>query len=154
MNIMFMTKFKDGSFTGFREKILKGFYPVSRKDNIDLIVHRIVNPPIIWPKLHTIRKSGRIRLGMKLSLREWSGLPYRSKQDIIIDTNCKLVQKIRVCQNSFGRFVYIDDREEPLPEPEVERLARNDGFENADQFFSWFGFDFSGHIIHWSSVVY
>jgi hypothetical protein len=55
MNIMFMTKFKDGSFTGFREKILKGFYPVSRKDNIDLIVHRIVNPPIIWPKLHTIR---------------------------------------------------------------------------------------------------
>jgi hypothetical protein len=34
-------------------------------------------------KLHTIRKTARCKVGDTLSLRRWSGTPYRSKQELL-----------------------------------------------------------------------
>lgn len=147
MNIMFMTKFKDGSFTDFEQKILNGL-----PNSYDL-KHLLVTGEVLprrLEKLHTIRRSARMKKGTKLSLRTWSGLPYRSKQLKFADVVCAGVQKIHIWQDSFGgRYVVIDDRDEILPDAVVERLAVNDGFDNVDQFFSWFGWDFTGYIIHW-----
>jgi hypothetical protein len=149
---MFMTKFKDGSFTDFEQKILNGL-----PNNYDL-KHLLVTG-VVLPrrpeKLHTIRRSARMKKGTKLSLRVWTGLPYRSPQRMFVETECTGVQKIHIWQDSFGgRYVVVDDRDEILSDGMVERLALNDGFENVDQFFSWFGFEFTGYIIHWHDLKY
>ena len=153
---MFMTKFKDGSFTNFEDKIIKSIDPDYKNQLAyrNLILNGIVMP-IICPKKHTIRRSARMKVGTKLSMRQWTGLPYRSKQREFARGECTGIQKIHIWQDSFGgRYVVIDDRDEILTDNQVSRLAVNDGFETVDQFFSWFGFDFTGYIIHWSDLKY
>ena len=148
MNIMFMTKFKDGSFTNFENKIISGINGGEEMaPNGEYIK--------IQPKLHTIRRTARMKEGTKLSLRVWTGLPYRSPQRAFMETVCTGVQKIHIWHDSFGgRHVVIDDRDEFLTDDQVKALALNDGFENVDQFFSWFGWDFTGYIIHWHDLKY
>jgi hypothetical protein len=140
---MFMTKFKDGSFTNFERKIIDGIDFGTKVGST------------FTPKLHTIRRSARMKKGTKLSLRVWTGLPYRSPQRMFVETECTGVQKIHIWHDSFGgRNVVIDDRDELLSSEQIEKLALNDGFDNVDQFFSWFGWDFTGYIIHWHDLKY
>lgn len=141
MTIMFMTKFKDGSYTNFEEKI-----------RLSLLLD---GGGYFSPKKHTIRRSGRVKPGQKLSMRQWAGLPYRSKQVEFAKGECTGVQKIHIWHDSFGgRYVVIDDRDELLPDEKIKELAINDGFDTIDQFFSWFGWDFTGYIIHWTDLKY
>jgi hypothetical protein len=37
---------------------------------------------------------------------------------------------------------------------EMIRLARNDGFDSVEDFFSFFPEDFKGKIIHWTDLRY
>ena len=145
MNIMFMTKFPDGTPTRFVDKILKGIVGSSYE--------------VASPKLHTIRASKRIKKGMLLSLRTWSGKPYRSKQNEFVVTECDGTQDIKIesgCDDS-GKFkwvgIYVDGK--LLGIEESINLAINDGFESYDDFCRWFyGKEFKGQIIHWTDLRY
>jgi len=114
-------------------------------------------------KLHTIRgnfdnwkpKLDEINAGKAvLSLREWTGKPYKSKQKTIIELSSVGYQKIRM--DKAGSF-YVDER----PIFDVEDLSLNDGLVLED-FLSWFGVKkmvekgetFEGIIIHFTDWRY
>jgi len=114
-------------------------------------------------KLHTIRgnydnwkpKIDEINAGKAvLSLREWTGKPYRSKQNTIIELTDIGYQKIRM--DKVGNF-YVEEK----PIFDVEELALNDGLVVED-FLSWFGVQkmikkgevFEGIVIHFTNFRY
>ena len=88
-------------------------------------------------KRQTIRASARCKPGDALSLRRWSGRPYRSKQEVVLETTCTSVEAVR-----------IDHTEHP-----TEELARADGFDGVGEMLQWFeyhhGLPFDGWIIRW-----
>lgn len=118
-----------------------------------------------YPKGHTIRGGFRFKAGDKVSLRVWSGLPYRSKQiDFARVTVCKTWKiEIAARQSKHGidYVAHIDDH--PLVGRQGEQLAHNDGLTNYE-FVTWFvppktKFDpdrtviFSGQIICWDDRI-
>jgi len=156
MTIMFMTKFKDGSFTNFVPKICKSLDPQfnEKRDLTEMMTSGKVLPHV-FPKHHTIRSgtAKHVKTGTKLSLRIWKGLPYRSPQEEFANAECTGKHKIHIWQDHFGgRHVVINEK--MLGTEEIERLAINDGFDNVNQFFSWFGWEFEGVIIHWTDINY
>lgn len=147
--------------THFREKILvgAGFIPqnpnIHPKGLIDFIGR---------PKIHTIRRDphNRWKAGRKIEM-VYRGAGYR-----IIDhfnkgipelEKCVSVQRIEIKWESFiglekpALNVQIDNGRS-LTTEEITRLARNDGFKDIEQFCKWFSKDFTGKIIHWSSMRY
>ena len=97
-------------------------------------------------KVHTIRlnyelwkkRMDEIQAGKaKLSVRQWSGAPYRSKQETIIELTAKDdigVQKLLSMDEKTGYFVDNDGHVMPIP---LEILAMNDGLE-VGTFKDWF----------------
>lgn len=103
-------------------------------------------------KLHTIRAGSRYKPGETVSLRVWSGSPYRSKQIEFAQVEVKKVWSIEI-----GEFWFINDA--ILEHDQVTELASNDGLVY-DDFINWFkihpkkqGEVFSGQIICWSSEI-
>jgi hypothetical protein len=92
---------KAGQPTGFRESILNG------------------------TKVHTLRESaGNRKSGETISLREWEGAPYRSKQAEFAQCIIKV------------RFIVIHGG---LPgQPEIDSLSQSDGFADPVDFQHWF----------------
>ena len=92
-----------GELTGFRERILTG------------------------RKLHTLRHSTRwLRLdGERVSLRQWAGRPYASKQ--VEFARCVIRPKCFVVEG------------ETTESARVAMLARHDGFDDVADFGWWFG---------------
>ncbi len=129
----------EGEPTNFKEKILSG------------------------EKIHTIRpKTNKWKIGDKISMRQWSGKPYHSKQEIFCE-EFEVVELIRfrVLNNSTigyeinGNNIWLDvfNQNEFL-----QLLSSNDGL-TLDQFKSWFKFsnnmkDFFGYIIAWKPTNY
>jgi hypothetical protein len=104
-------------------------------------------------KTQTIRKSARCSPGDLLSLRRWSGLPYRSKQEVIVEARCISTATVEIW-DIYGRGlttvggsgVYAED------------LAQADGFGSFDEMLDWFrgvhgapfgGLPFCGWLIRW-----
>jgi len=168
MTLGFMQRFKSGEPTHFREKILAGVHP----DNTELLLRalsgpekwKVVNTSDFKHKLHTIRedKTNRWKAGNKIEM------VYRGKNYSILDhfnkgipelEKCVSVQKIEIKWESFiglekpALNVRIDNGRS-LTTEEITRLARNDGFKDIEQFCKWFSKDFTGKIIHWSSMRY
>uniref|UniRef100_A0A6M3KXB8 Uncharacterized protein n=1 Tax=viral metagenome TaxID=1070528 RepID=A0A6M3KXB8_9ZZZZ len=67
---------------------------------------------------------------------------------------CRGVQKIKISYKCVrGITVWIDDK--VLAQTvELQRLARNDGFNSLAEFVKWFNKDFEGKIIHWTKYRY
>lgn len=78
---------------------------------------------------------------------------------------CKNVQKIRIGEmamtasescfiDSQGkiRVIYVDDHR--LFREDIVKVAHNDGFDTAEDFFDYFNKDFTGKIIHWTDLKY
>ena len=98
---------KAGQPTGFRESILAG------------------------RKIHTLRKTaGGRKTGDIVSLRQWAGRPYASKQ--VEFAQC------RIAVNRFGIRDHLASSEH------VAVTARADGFDNPLDFANWFGVDDRG----------
>lgn len=155
---MFMTKFPNGKPTDFERKIKKSFDPhlCEREDLKQMIVHGTVSP-FIFPKLHTLRQSKRIKSGMDLSMRNWVGKPYRTKQNEFQTGKCKGTQDVKIFSGmrDGAKFVeiYVDDR--LLDTETSQKLAINDGFDNYMDFVDYFhGKEFDGQIIHWTELRY
>jgi len=102
-------------------------------------------------KTTTIRPKRKrpIRPGDELSLRSWSGKPYRSKQVELRRVRCKRVTQILIEDYPYRVAVNGED----LDGWEREALAKGDGFagkaEMRDYFTGVYGLPFEGEMIEW-----
>lgn len=106
-------------------------------------------------KRQTVRSLGKPnhrppRAGEELSLRTWSGKPYRSKQRILLSpVTCAAVRPIfiGICHDAF------DVRVDHESVPDLDAFARADGFADAADMRQWFtathGLPFVGRLIQW-----
>lgn len=86
-------------------------------------------------KTQTIRKRARCKPGDVLSLREWTNLPYRSKQREIHRRICKSVKKVAMRFRADGKFIIeVDGREVKSR----DHFAARDGFTSFDDMVKWF----------------
>ena len=51
-----------------------------------------------------------------------------------------------------ARAIFVDGKKQS--KSDMERLAKNDGFETMDDFWSFFNQDYQGMIIHWTDTKY
>lgn len=141
MNIMFMTKFPDGTPTDFVSKICQSFFNVSGEFH-----------PYRIAKLHTIRRSKRIKKGMRLSMRYWKEKPYRSPQVEFAESECISTQDITIFRVHGKVRVWVDNN--LIADDLLKRLAINDGFSSLGAFIVYFQKGFIGQIIHWTNLRY
>jgi len=107
-------------------------------------------------KTTTIRKSDwHINPGTMLSLRRWTGKPYRSKQEVLWEAKCVSVEGIYV--DSTGCVI------ETIPgcsggfttRGHENEIAQRDGFDSFADMADWFkrnhGLPFEGYIIRWEA---
>lgn len=119
-------------------------------------------------KVHTVRSNydkwkKAFDSGMNLSIRQWSGKPYHSKQVEIknIQAGKWSIQPVLFVDGLYNLEVYVDDyiSNEGIVNPEI--LAFNDGLSLED-FEDWFepelhknrAFGFDGVIIHFTDFKY
>ena len=99
-------------------------------------------------KRSTIRRRAHAKPGQPLSLRVWSGKPYRSKQRLLCEVNCTAVMSVTIARSG------IIMNGLSLSGMAVEELARRDGFTSWSALLEWFngvhGLPFSGEIIFWN----
>ncbi len=115
-----------------------------------------------WQTCRLHRRDGkpRARVAETVSLRVWSGLPYRSKQREIAQAVITEVESIQIERNgvSFGDgtlrawWVGVGTKNEHY----LEYFAKRDGFDSFGQLVEWFqkthGLPFSGSCIEWRVV--
>ena len=86
------------------------------------------------------------KAGDRISLRMWTGKPYRSKQRILRDA---MISEVASCE-IYSSDVYVGG----YPQPRDE-FAVADGFANYEELCKWFqsvhGLPFSGILIKWSN---
>lgn len=103
-------------------------------------------------KQQTVRPTPKrpVKAGDKLSLRQWTGKAYRSKQRLLREAICTDVSPIRFD----GKVIKLGDTSPGLSPEESERFARADGFENLEAMAAWFqsthSLPFSGVVITWA----
>ena len=136
-----------GNPTGFKDKFLAAIKEL--KDE--------------WWKLHTIRANyefwkkrfDKIERGEAcLSIRQWTGKPYRSKQVELAKLTREDGIGIQQLSFSFGEISKM--RIQNGVEPSLETLAKNDGLSLQD-WYEWFkGYDLYNPlaIIHFTSFRY
>ena len=103
----------------------------------------------IGAKRQTIRATARCKPGDTLSLREWSGRPYRSKQSLLREATCTSVSHVGIGTGgveSNGRVMLFGS-------PAADDFARADGFADFAEMREWFqgahGLPFLGELISW-----
>ena len=122
--------YRHQEFTSFKRKILAG------------------------EKIHTIRANAKdhYKDGEKLSLRVWTGLPYRSKQLEFLTACIRLEAIDIVCNSDMSLTCYVVGGA-----VDPEELAKYDGLSLED-FTDWFFPDgpgtFSGDILHFTTMKY
>lgn len=94
-------------------------------------------------KKQTIRKTcDGIRPGTVLSLRRWTGKPYRSKQEVLREAVCKTIQEVVISTHCVIALGWHEDE-----------FARADGFASWPEMRDWFdkvhGLPFDGYLIRW-----
>lgn len=122
---------REGQLTGFVPKILDG------------------------TKLHTIRKNEKKHFVARdlVSLRHWTGRPYRSKQQEFATERIVSIEPVRIVYGSDGISAFVDGHR-----IDAADLVVNDGL-NAPDFISWFFPDgrfgnFHGDILHFTDLRY
>ncbi len=107
-------------------------------------------------KGHTIRgpRKRAIRVGDRLSLRQWTGLPYRSPQRLLFDTYCTRIADIVIGYRHDGAADAISIDGVRLDTAGRARLSRDDGFACTTDLLAWFestyGLPFTGVLICWN----
>lgn len=163
-----------GEETHFMSKILLNFDQVVVQDGEDQFPSKpgytskyaaaIVKDMGFEPKITTIRenydlwsrRAEKINRGEAvLSLRQWSGSPYRSKQVEFmrlekIGVQKVSIQRIPIESGAKQKFMSIVAGGITVPMPIV---AKNDGLREED-FWNWFKKDMEGVVIHFSDFKY
>ena len=132
--------------------------PTLFKDKI-FIVENLTYPSVWSPdgcKIHTIRNtsdwimvSEKINMGkMVLSVRQWSGIPYKSIHDDEIFQLCKIgIQKITIANRVSEYQCYVDGLL-----TDITTIAQNDGLSKQD-FIDWFKPYFKKGDMLWNGVI-
>jgi hypothetical protein len=86
--------------------------------------------------------------GDAISLRAWTGLPYRSKQ--------RVLREATVCRVAYVDITEVCVAVNSTPEP-CEEFARADGFKDFSAMVEWFraahGLPFEGILIQWRCLL-
>jgi hypothetical protein len=150
-----------GEETFFQQKIYASMHPnlcaVGTPENpIKYPIKILLRPE---PKIHTIRgsydlwkkRADKINAGEAvLSLRQWSGEPYKSKQKEFLQLEKVGIQHAKILTGSIapgfpkGTATFIDGDARNIHE-----VAKNDGL-SVDDFCKWFKKDFEGCVIHFT----
>lgn len=99
-------------------------------------------------KLQTIRPTPKRmpKPGDRISLRTWTGKPYRSKQRVLRESTISKVRMILILPG-------IELSGCPLTLEEEWDFARADGFNTPKDMYDWFAFEhglpFRGVVIYW-----
>lgn len=132
-----------GEETGFKDSFLKG-----KK------VHTIRANYNLWEaRIKEVQEGKAV-----LSIRQWSGLPYRSKQDEITELSKEDgvgIQKLTFNKDSNGEF-FLEDFNIDGKYIDFDKLAANDGLLTED-WYRWFKkYDLSKPmaVIHFTSFRY
>lgn len=156
-----------GEETFFQQKIYASLHPnlcaMGTPENpIKYPIKILLRPE---PKLHTIRtnyalwakRAEKINRGEAvLSLRQWSGEPYKSKQREFLQLTKIGVQHAKVLSGPLAPGLpksvatFVDGSIKNIHE-----VAKNDGL-SVDDFCKWFKFkdDFNGCVIHFTEFRY
>ena len=90
-------------------------------------------------------------VGQHLSLRTWTGRPYRSKQRVLATARVMDVQPIRITDETLGIRITPPVGMHYWPDPDT--FARADGFKDWPELREWFrtthGLPFTGILIEW-----
>ncbi len=107
----------------------------------------------VRPKLHTIR-TDRLDLWIEgIDIEPITDFDDLSQRQFTPTLKCLSIQQITITSNLLlTKEVRVADR--LLSSQDVEMLAINDGFENAEDFYRYFNSDFHGKLIHWTSLKY
>ncbi len=110
------------------------------------------------PKFHTIRedKNDRWKVGNKIDFyincRQKNMFRFAPVLPVVS------VQKIEIeYLNNTGHWfkdAVVSIGESYIGRDEIETIAKNDGFDNVEDFFAYFNEDFKGKIIHWTDLRY
>lgn len=126
-----------GDPTNFKQKFLAGekIHTIRQGDYWKLIVHRVNNGSAV------------------LSIREWSGKAYRSKQVEIAKLTKLGWQKFEFKYSGDCMTPFIDDK--PVNVDDFCDVCENDGLQKHD-FLRWFNYPkaFEGGIIHFTDFKY
>ena len=110
-------------------------------------------------KIHTIREDKNNRWVPGMVIHFATGVRTKDYQQFWYG-HCQGIQRISITNaridHELTHTVYVNDR--LLSVAEVGELAKNDGFDNIDEFLEWFMKDgdiiFLGKIIHWTGKRY
>lgn len=104
-------------------------------------------------KIHTIRRDEENRLmpGVKIAL-SCDGLHLVFDEKVITAVQ-HIIIHIHILQYVKYLQVFVDGRK--LEYREIVELAKNDGFDDVNDFISFFGLGrYEGKIIHWTDIIY
>jgi len=103
-------------------------------------------------KCQTIRKTARCKPGDMLSLRRWTGAPYRSKQEALRKVVCAAITPVEI---GVGGIAFAD-RVMLVDSPAADAFAQADGFVDFGEMALWFGIThglpFKGVVIEWPNA--
>ncbi|MEI7453054.1 MAG: ASCH domain-containing protein [Actinomycetes bacterium] len=89
--------------------------------------------------------------GDRISLRMWTGKPYRSKQRVLRESEIVAVERITISDTGHELLVCVGNKS--LTPEELNAFSIADGFKGGIEMFNWFeathGLPFEGIIIKW-----
>lgn len=90
--------------------------------------------------------------GDKISLRAWTGKPYRSKQRVLRES---LLTKVQTIDITAEGWVWLNDMRIKTRR-DFESFAKADGFDSPEAMLAWFrethGLPFAGIVIYWEAL--
>jgi hypothetical protein len=104
-------------------------------------------------KLQTVRARRKhpVKPGDWLSLRMWSGKPYRSRQMKLRLSVCSKVEEVAI--DEYG-LLWLNAF--PCVDKVADAFARADGFDSYESMLEWFkqthGLPFVGQVTHWEKI--
>ena len=112
---------------------------------------RFIGKILSGTKIHTIRADVNDQWKQGREIQFATGVRTKFYEQFKYGV-CVSVQKIKIEYCGIVQVIYVDGKK--LGIYGLSRLARNDGFNNLDDFFEWFNKDFTGKIIHWTGFRY
>jgi len=116
---------------------------------------KFIGPIMNGTKIHTIREDKNNRWKPANTIHMAVGVRTKNYTQFALH-NCISVQTIEI-RRFHGvalSFSTIKIGNNYIWQGDWLKIARNDGFETLEEFFDWFDKDFTGKIIHWTTLKY
>lgn len=160
MTLGFSTKI-NGKETLFVDQILEGLAQNGLIDDIAYTecvdAYQDAGYTFSWMsemKLHTIRQDPKKRWKVGNKIHFVINNRTKKRLQFAPVLPALRIQEIDI-QNLFNDRIQVTVDGKELSKPEIETLAKNDGFFSVDDFWNFFkGSDFTGVLIHWTDCYY